>query len=153
MIVCNLLAVVSNRSPPFYVYILSNMKKLLLSAIVLLLAGGVHAQVGGTPRQLTCTEEAFNFKIGIKSGWHFSQVSMGPSGLPKNIPVRSFNEAAPGTQESSFESIFRVTSPQHIVNLRIPNSLKLSTPDNFQFDKLNYNFPYSILIPTKVQHN
>jgi len=81
--VCNLLSLFSNRNMPFYVYRLSNMKKLLLSATVLLLAVSVHAQVGGTPRQLTCTEEAFNFKVGIKSGWHFSQVSMGPSGLPR----------------------------------------------------------------------
>lgn len=129
------------------------MKKLLLSSIVLLLAASVHAQVGGTPRQLTCTEEAFNFKVGIKSGWHFGQVSMGPSGLPQNIPVRSFNEAMPATQQLSSENILMLTSSRNTVNLRLPNSLKLSNPDNFQFNKLNYKFLYSILIPTKVQHN
>jgi hypothetical protein len=129
------------------------MKKILLSAFVLLLAASVYAQVGGTPRQLTCTEEAFNFKVGIKSGWHFGQVSMGPSGLPKRMPVRSFNEEAPATQQFLSENIFKITGPQHIANLRMPNSLKLLNPDNFQFDKLNYKFPYSVLLPTKVQHN
>lgn len=130
------------------------MKKLLLSVSALLLtAGSVHAQVGGTPRQLTCTEEAFNFRVGIKSGWHFSQVSMGPSGLPKYTPVRVFNKETPLAQESSYKNIFRVTGSQHIVNLRMPNSLIFSNSDNFQFDKLNYKFPYSNLILIKVQHN
>jgi hypothetical protein len=129
------------------------MKKLLLSTIVLLLAGSVHAQVGGTPRQLTCTEEAFNFKVGIKSGWHFGQVSMGPSGLPQNIPVRSFSQALPLTQSLSAESILMLTGRQQMANLRMPNKLILPAPHNFQFDKLNYKFPNSILIPTRVQHN
>jgi hypothetical protein len=129
------------------------MKKILSSATVLLLAATVHAQVGGTPRQLTCTEEAFNFRVGINSGWHFSQVIMGPSGLPKNIPVRSFNEQAPVIQDASSENIFWVTSSQHMANLRLPNSLNLPNPDNYLFDKLNYKFSSSISVPTKVQHN
>lgn len=129
------------------------MKKLFLSAIVLLLAASVQAQVGGTPRQLTCTEEAFNFKVGIKSGWHFSQVSMGPSGLPQNIPLRSFSEVMPATPSLSAENILMLTSSRNTVNLRMPSILKLSNPDNYQFDKLNYKFTNSVLIPTKVQHN
>ncbi|WCT14701.1 hypothetical protein [Mucilaginibacter jinjuensis] len=129
------------------------MKKLFLSAIILLLAVSVHAQVGGTPRQLTCTEEAFNFKVGIKSGWHFGQVSMGPSGLPQNIPVRSFNEQAPVTQQFLSGKVLLLTSSRNTVNLRMPDNLKLFAPDNYQFDKLNYKFPYRISVPTAVQHN
>ena len=118
------------------------MKKILLTAFVLLLAAGVKAQVGGEPRQLTCTEEAFNFKVNIKSGWHLSQVSMGPSGLPKNtpdyIPVRSFNE--PASKDQPYP--FNLAALRATVNLRLPDSLILPNPGKLELDKLNY-LPYS----------
>lgn len=119
------------------------MKKIMLTMLALLLANGVSAQVGGTPRELTCTEEAFNFKIGIKPGWHFSAPSMGPSGLPKGTPdyiaVRTFGEPLSGTEALPAGNAF-ITRVQPMVNLRMPRSLVLPKPDYF-FNALKYTLP------------
>jgi hypothetical protein len=116
----------------------------MLTMLALLLANWVSAQVGGTPRELTCTEEAFNFKIGIKPGWHFSAPSMGPSGLPKGTPdyiaVRTFGESLSGIEPISAGNTF-ISRMQPIVNLRMPRSLVLPKPYSFLLNALKYSSP------------
>ncbi|OKS84930.1 hypothetical protein RG47T_0368 [Mucilaginibacter polytrichastri] len=117
---------------------------------MLVLAGSANAQVGGMPRELTCTEEAFNFKVSIKSGWHFGQVSMGPSGLPKNTPdyltVRSFNEKLPQTHLP--DNNLSTTPLQRKIIPLMPNNLMLPS-----FNKLNYIFPYNSKFAQLINYN
>jgi len=40
------------------------MKKILVTAVIILVTAHVNAQTG-MPKQLTCTEEAFNFSFSL----------------------------------------------------------------------------------------
>ena len=61
------------------------MKKLLITASILLLTVNLNAQVG-MPRELTCTEEAFTFSASLGSGWKFTTPKMGPVETIENNP-------------------------------------------------------------------
>src|ERR1700761_569119 len=54
------------------------MKKVLLTAMIILYAAGVYAQVG-MPKELTCTERAFNFSFSLGTKWKISTPKMGPA--------------------------------------------------------------------------
>jgi hypothetical protein len=122
------------------------MKKILLAAFLLLLADGVKAQVGGTPRELTCTEEAFTFKANIGSGWHFS---MGPPETAKIVtayaPALAFKsiEETPKSSSLSIANTFITESSRPITNRYLLGSLTSPNRGDFQFDKLYYVLPYS----------
>ena len=53
------------------------MKKVVISVAMMLFGFGVQAQ-SGTPKELTCTERAFNFSFSFGSKWKFSAPKMGP---------------------------------------------------------------------------
>ena len=54
------------------------MKKVLLTAMIILYAAGVYAQ-GAMPKELTCTERAFNFSFSLGTKWKISTPKMGPA--------------------------------------------------------------------------
>ena len=56
------------------------MKKAIFTAAIVLLTVGVYAQNTGTgmPKELTCTEKAFNFSFSVGSKLQLSKPKMGP---------------------------------------------------------------------------
>jgi hypothetical protein len=54
------------------------MKKILVTAVIILVTANVNAQTG-MPKELTCTEEAFNFSFSLGTKWKFSAPKMGPA--------------------------------------------------------------------------
>ena len=68
------------------------MKKILVTAVIILVAAHVNAQTG-MPKTLTCTEEAFNFSFSLGTKWKLSAPKMGPvdgtSYQPDYIPAWS----------------------------------------------------------------
>lgn len=79
------------------------MKGILITAIMISVAAGVKAQAG-MPKELTCTEEAFNFSFSLGSKWKLSTPKMGPAEIlrydPKYTPLWRLNikDAAPQNQ-------------------------------------------------------
>lgn len=61
------------------------MKRILITAVVVLFAVSVKAQAG-MPKELTCTEEAFNFSFSLGSKWKLSPPKMGPAEILRNDP-------------------------------------------------------------------
>jgi len=61
------------------------MKKLHVTAIIILFATSVNAQIG-MPKELTCTEEAFNFSFSVGTKWKLSSPKMGPAEIIRNEP-------------------------------------------------------------------
>jgi len=61
------------------------MKRILITAIIILFAVGVKAQAG-MPKELTCTEEAFNFSFSLGSKWKLSIPKMGPAEFLRSDP-------------------------------------------------------------------
>ena len=53
------------------------MKRIILIAVIILFTAHVNAQTG-MPRELTCTEEAFNFSFSLGTKWKLSAPKMGP---------------------------------------------------------------------------
>jgi hypothetical protein len=54
------------------------MKNVLLTAIIILYAAGVYAQIE-MPKELTCTERAFNFSFSLGTKWKIGTPKMGPA--------------------------------------------------------------------------
>jgi hypothetical protein len=61
------------------------MKRVLITAIIISFAVGVKAQAG-MPKELTCTEEAFNFSFSLGSKWKLSAPKMGPAEILRSDP-------------------------------------------------------------------
>ena len=61
------------------------MKRILITAVIISFAVGVKAQAG-MPKELTCTEEAFNFSFSVGSKWKLSTPKMGPAEILRNDP-------------------------------------------------------------------
>jgi len=61
------------------------MKRILITAVIISFAVGVKAQAG-MPKELTCTEEAFNFSFSLGSKWELSAPKMGPAEILRNDP-------------------------------------------------------------------
>jgi len=72
------------------------MKNLLLPIVIILVAITARAQDTGMPKELTCTERAFNFSVGIGTGWKFTIPKMGPVEAPKSFDMG--NNPAWGTK-------------------------------------------------------
>jgi|GEM_PF-7074634 len=60
------------------------MKNLLLSILIILFAITVKAQDTGIPKELTCTERAFNFSFSVGTRWKFTAPKMGPVEAPSS---------------------------------------------------------------------
>jgi hypothetical protein len=61
------------------------MKKILVAAVIILVTANVNAQTG-MPRELTCTEEAFNFSFSLGTKWKLSAPKMGPVEVTNSEP-------------------------------------------------------------------
>jgi hypothetical protein len=59
------------------------MKKILVTLVIILVAANVNAQTG-MPKELTCTEEAFNFSFSLGTKWQLSAPKMGPVDFTRN---------------------------------------------------------------------
>ena len=58
------------------------MKKILISSLIMMAAAIVNAQTG-MPKELTCTERAFNFSFSLGTKWKLSTPKMGPTEVAK----------------------------------------------------------------------
>ena len=61
------------------------MKKILVMAVIILVTVNVNAQTG-MPKELTCTEEAFNFSFSLGTKWKLSAPKMGPVDVTGSEP-------------------------------------------------------------------
>jgi hypothetical protein len=61
------------------------MKKILVTVVVILVAASVNAQTG-MPKELTCTEEAFNFSFSLGTKWKLGAPKMGPVDVTNSGP-------------------------------------------------------------------
>jgi hypothetical protein len=70
------------------------MKRILITAVIISFAVCVKAQAG-MPKELTCTEEAFNFSFSLGSKWKLSTPKMGPAEFlrydPEYTPLLHLN--------------------------------------------------------------
>ena len=122
------------------------MKRILVIAIMSSFAVGVKAQ-GSAPKELTCTEEAFNFSFSLGSKWKLSPPKMGPAEFLRNDPeytplwrlnikdVPPQNYLLPKTQQNN-GSLF------HYSSLNLPNKpYELMPKLNFspQINYINQN--------------
>jgi hypothetical protein len=71
------------------------MKKILVTAVIILVTANVNAQTG-MPKELTCTEEAFNVSFSLGTKWKLSAPKMGPVEVtnsgPDYIPAWSLKQ-------------------------------------------------------------
>jgi hypothetical protein len=78
------------------------MKKILVTAVIILVTANVNAQTG-MPKELTCTEEAFNFSVSLGTKWKLNAPKMGPIEVTRSefdyIPAWSLqhNDVTPET--------------------------------------------------------
>ena len=61
------------------------MKRILITLVIFSFSVGIKAQTG-MPRELTCTEEAFNFSFSLGSKWKLSTPKMGPAEILRTDP-------------------------------------------------------------------
>jgi len=103
------------------------MKKIFITAIIILVSAGVYAQAG-MPKELTCTEEAFNFSVSLGTKWKFSAPKMGPVDIVGNEPdyipslALRINNIAPKTH---FSPLFAM--PLNTENVDYPTNQQAST--------------------------
>jgi hypothetical protein len=116
------------------------MKKILFTVVIILITANVNAQTG-MPKELGCTEEAFNFSISLGTKWKFSAPKMGPVDVtrsePDYIPGWSLkhNNVTPETYLLSFEKPLKVGVLRYPVNQQ--NYAPLSYYNSFS-DKPKY---------------
>jgi len=114
------------------------MKKILVTAVIILVTANVNAQTG-MPKELTCTEEAFNFSFSLGTKWKLSAPKMGPVEVtgsePDYIPAWSLKH-------------YNVTPETHSLPLvqKPLNVEALSYPVNQQnFAPLFYHNSFSLM--------
>ncbi len=128
------------------------MKKILVTAVIILVAANVNAQTG-MPKELTCTEEAFNFSFSLGTKWKLSAPKMGPVEVtgsgPDYMPAWSLkhNDAAPETHLLPLvEKPLNVEALSYPVNQQ--NYVPLSYYNSFSvMDKPKYLLPAINLSP------
>jgi hypothetical protein len=137
------------------------MKKIFITAIIILVTAGVYAQAG-MPKELTCTEEAFNFSFGLGTKWKFSTPKMGPVEIigsePDYIPAWAFKikNVAPKTHFSPlFEMPFNAATADHSTNeqytlLSFHNNLSVMYKPTYLLPAINFNpfVNYTLLKPS-----
>jgi hypothetical protein len=122
------------------------MKKILVTAVIILVTANVNAQTG-MPKELTCTEEAFNFSFSLGTKWKLSAPKMGPveamSSGPDYIPAWCLKH---NNVTSETYLLLLVEKPLNVEALSYPINLQnyapLSYYNNFSVtDKLKYLLP------------
>ena len=113
------------------------MKRILITAIIILFAVGVKAQAG-MPKELTCTEEAFNFSFSLGSKWKLSPPKMGPAEFlrddPEYTPLLRLNIKDVPPQGNLLSKTQQNNVPLfHYSGLNLPNKPYELVP------KLNFN--------------
>ena len=142
------------------------MKKILFTAIIILFTAHVYAQTG-MPKELTCTEEAFNFSISLGTKWKFSAPKMGPVEVTNNgpgyIPAWSlkYTNATPETlllplveKPLNVEALSYLINQQNYAPLSYYNSFSIM--DKPKYLLLGINLGPSIIykvLPTNVLVN
>ena len=111
------------------------MKLILATAIITMFTTGIYAQAG-MPKELTCTETAFNFSFSLGTKWKLSSPKMGPVGIGGNerdyIPAWSLK-----THEMALEIHFL----SHDTSYRTKDEPKYLLPViNFN-PSINYKLP------------
>ena len=123
------------------------MKKVLLTAMIILYAAGVYAQ-GAMPKELTCTERAFNFSFSLGTKWKISTPKMGPAEVTREeldyFPAWSLkhNEVTP-------ETFGRPTNQQNYAALSYHNIFSVTDKPKYLLPGINFNPPivYKVLNP------
>ena len=142
------------------------MKKLLITLMIALFAISVNAQVGGMPRELTCTEEAFTFSASLGTKWKFSAPKMGPVETQKYDPdfiaARAFKTAdvtsetrLPIVFERSLnkDNLYRGDSLQKNMQLLLPNNYSFINGFNYFFPINDFSVPVSYNIIQRSSRN
>ena len=130
------------------------MKKVLLTAMIILFTSGVYAQIE-MPKELTCTERAFNFSFSLGTKWKISTPKMGPAEVTREeldyFPVwyLKSNEVATKTIEypiipqnytaRSYYNIFKVTDKHQYLLPNINFSRPIIYKPNFLVNSISYN--------------
>ena len=122
------------------------MKKIFITPIIILSVISVYAQ-SAAPKELTCTEEAFNFSISLGSKWKLGAPKMGPAEIlrddPAYIPGWSFKNRrveSEAIEQPLFATVFNTTNPVYSNRQSAnPYSLKI-------VDKLKNLFPSRPLV-------
>ena len=130
------------------------MKKIFLTAAIILVTANVYAQTG-MPRELTCTEEAFNFSFSLGTKWKISTPKMGPAEVTSEeldyFPVwyLKHNEVATETIQypvipqnytaRSYYNIFRVTDKRQYLLPGINFSRPIIYKPDFPVNSISYN--------------
>ncbi len=101
------------------------MKRILITAIIISFAAGVKAQAG-MPKELTCTEEAFNFSFSLGSKWKLSTPKMGPAEIlrsdPEYTPLWRLNIKDAPPQNPFLTKTQQNNAPSfHYSGLNLPN--------------------------------
>jgi hypothetical protein len=131
------------------------MKKILVTAVIILVTASVNAQTG-MPQELTCTERAFNFSFSIGTKWRFSAPKMGPVEVRRDgldyIPAWSLkhNNVTPETHLLPL-----VEKPLNVEALSYPVNQQNYTPlfyyNSFSvMDKPKYLLPPINLSPSII---
>lgn len=131
------------------------MKKILVTAVIILVTANVNAQTG-MPKELTCTEEAFNFSFSLGTKWKLNAPKMGPVDVtnsgPDYIPAWAlkYNNVTPETHllplvEKPFnvEALSSPATQQNYAPLSYYNSFNV-------IDKPKYSLPGINLSPSII---
>ena len=123
------------------------MKKILVTIVnFILVAANVKAQTG-MPKELTCTEEAFNFSVSLGTKWKFTAPKMGPVEVtnsgPGYIPAwyLKYNNATPETYLLPF-----VEEPSNVEGLIYPADRQNYAP-LFYYNSFNVTAKPEYLLP------
>jgi len=136
------------------------MKKILVAAAIILVTASVNAQTG-MPRELTCTEEAFNFSFSLGTKWKLSTPKMGPVDVTSNeadyIPAWSLkhNYVTPETylplaeKPLNVEALSYPVYQQNYAALSYYNSFSVIDKPRYLLPGINLSHPifYKVLWP------
>ncbi|MCR8557291.1 hypothetical protein KXD93_06545 [Mucilaginibacter sp. BJC16-A38] len=130
------------------------MKNIMLFLFLAFAAYSANAQSSG-PNELHCTEQAITFKADIRSGWHFSTVSIGARQFSGRMPANSLNQGLMPDQlipgplltfnakpMADTSSIFRISRSAFHPNYFTPINFLLPAPVNYTLTF--YNLPLDL---------
>ena len=127
------------------------MKIVLIATVIILVSIHVGAQTTG-PRELTCTERAFNFSFSLGTKWRLSALKMGPAEVMREgldyVPAWSLkpNEVKPETPLSPLVQnplkvgalSYRADLQSHAL-LTHPNSFGTAYKPRYLFPGINFS--------------
>ena len=126
------------------------MKNIYITALVILSAASVNAQV--MPQELTCTEKAFNFSFSLGTKWKVITPKMGP------VEVTSYEPDLIPDWSSKLNDVRPKTNPQSLsANLGysiqrsgdILSGIKMIYKPGYILPDINFNYPinYTFIVP------